>query len=51
MDGVQVMEFLEIKPGREVGEALDFLMEIRLEEGLVGDQEIRERLKAWWTNR
>ncbi len=51
MDGVQVMEFLGIRPGREVGEALDFLMEIRLEEGLVGDQEIRERLKAWWTNR
>ena len=51
MDGVQVMEFLGIRPGREVGEALDFLMEIRLEEGLVGDHEIRERLKAWWTNR
>lgn len=51
MDGVQVMEFLGIKPGREVGEALDFLMEIRLEEGLVGEPEIRERLKTWWTNR
>ncbi|MEY4797547.1 MAG: hypothetical protein RJA50_1031, partial [Actinomycetota bacterium] len=31
-----------------VGQALDFLMEIRIEEGLLGDQEIRKRLKSWW---
>jgi poly(A) polymerase len=42
------MEFLEIKPSRHVGQALDFLMEIRIEEGLLGDQEIRKRLKSWW---
>ena len=51
LDGVQVMEFLGIAPGREVGDALDFLMEIRLEEGLVGDSEIRDRLKRWWDQR
>ena len=51
LDGSQVMEFLEIKPGREIGEALDFLMEIRIEEGLRGDSEIRARLKSWWDSR
>ncbi len=50
MDGVAVMEFLGVKPGRKVGEALDFLMEIRLEEGLLGDKEIRRRLSEWWTS-
>lgn len=51
LDGVQVMELLGIQPGRAVGDALDFLMEIRLEEGLVGDTEIRERLRRWWDQR
>ncbi len=45
------MELLGIQPGRAVGDALDFLMEIRLEEGLVGDTEIRERLRRWWDQR
>ncbi len=48
MQGDQVMEFLNVKPGRHVGQALNFLMEIRIEEGLLGDQEIRRRLKSWW---
>ena len=48
MDGAQIMEFLNIKPSRDVGNALEFLMEIRIEEGLLGEQEIRNRLKSWW---
>lgn len=48
MDGSQVMEFLAIQPGRHIGDALEFLMEIRIEEGLLGDEEIRRRLKVWW---
>ena len=48
MDGAQVMEYLNIQPSRHVGNALDFLMEIRIEEGLLGEQEIRNRLKSWW---
>ena len=51
LDGVQVMERLGIGPSRDVGDALDFLLEIRLDEGLVGDDEIRRRLDAWWTAR
>jgi hypothetical protein len=26
-------------------------MEIRLDEGLIGDEEIRKRLDAWWAAR
>ena len=51
MDGAAVMEHLAIAPGRAVGDALDFLMEIRLEEGLIGDEKIRARLDEWWARR
>jgi poly(A) polymerase len=34
-----------------VGEALSFLLEIRLEEGLIGEDESRARLDRWWQER
>jgi poly(A) polymerase len=48
LDGVQVMELLGIGPGRAVGEALGFLLEIRLDEGLIGEEEAARRLRQWW---
>jgi poly(A) polymerase len=51
LDGVQVMELLDIKPSRAVGEALDFLMEIRLDEGEIELDEAARRLRAWWADR
>jgi len=33
LDGAQVMQLLNLKPSREVGQAMDFLMELRLEQG------------------
>ena len=51
LDGKQVMEHLGISPGREVGEALDFLLELRLDEGPLGEQDAYERLDAWWAAR
>jgi len=48
LDGTQVMEELGLGPGREVGRALAFLLELRLEEGPVGEEEARKRLTAWW---
>jgi len=47
LDGNAVMEQLGVGPGPHIGKALAFLMEIRLEEGLVGDSEIRRRLDQW----
>ena len=47
LDGTQVMEQLGVGPGPLVGKALAFLLEIRLEEGLLGEAEIRRRLDQW----
>lgn len=48
LDGAAVMEQLGISPGRMVGAALNYLMEIRLEEGILGETEVRRRLGEWW---
>ncbi len=50
IDGVQVMEHLGIKPGPAVGRALAFLLELRLEEGPLGEEEAHRRLDAWWAH-
>jgi len=51
LDGVAVMARLGLRPGRDVGEALAFLLELRLEEGPLGDEEAGRRLDAWWAAR
>jgi poly(A) polymerase len=51
LDGTQVMAQLGIGPGPLVGKALAFLLEIRLEEGLLGEEEIRRRLDQWRRDR
>jgi poly(A) polymerase len=51
LDGKAVMDHLGIPPGREVGEALGFLLELRLEEGQLGEEEAKRRLDAWWAQR
>ena len=48
LDGIAVMKVLGIGPGRDVGRALDFLMEIRLDEGEISADEATARLLAWW---
>ncbi len=47
LDGRQVMQFLGIEPGPLVGEALDHLLEIRLDEGPIEESEAYARLAAW----
>ncbi len=51
LDGNQVIAQLGVEPGRVVGEAMKFLMEVRLDEGLIGDEQIRKRLDEWWNSR
>jgi len=51
LDGNQVMAHLNLGPGRDVGNALDFLLELRLEEGQLGEEEATRRLDAWWAER
>jgi poly(A) polymerase len=51
LDGDEIMRVLGVPPGRIVGEAKAFLMEIRLEEGEIPVEEARERLLAWARDR
>jgi poly(A) polymerase len=51
LDGRQVMEHLGMAPGPVVGEALEFLLELRLDEGPLGEEEATRRLDAWWSAR
>ena len=51
LDGRAVMEHLGIPPGPEVGKALTFLLELRLEEGPLGVDEATRRLDEWWSSR
>ncbi|MEA2901602.1 MAG: poly(A) polymerase [Actinomycetota bacterium] len=48
LDGNQIMEHLGIGPSRAVGQARDFLLELRLDEGPLGEEEALRRLDAWW---
>ena len=51
LDGAQVMEILNLKPSREVGAAMDFLMELRLDQGPIGEEKATAELLLWWKNR
>ena len=51
LDGNQIMQILGIGPGREVGEAYTFLLELRLEKGPLGHDAAEEALKTWWDRR
>lgn len=51
LDGEQIMQILGIGPGRDVGEAYRFLLETRIDEGPLGEQEATARLRAWWAAR
>lgn len=51
LDGVQIQKVLGIGPSREVGEAYRFLLELRTEEGPLGEDEAAKRLLDWWSAR
>jgi len=51
LDGNQIMARLGVSPGRAVGQAREFLLELRLEEGPLGEEEAGRRLEEWWSAR
>ncbi|HWT32834.1 MAG TPA: CCA tRNA nucleotidyltransferase [Microbacterium sp.] len=51
LGGTEIMEILGIEPGRAVGEAYRFLLDIRLDEGEVSAAEAERRLLEWWAAR
>ena len=48
LSGEQIMEILSIKPSPAVGKAYDFLLELRLEHGPLGQEKAKEELLNWW---
>ena len=47
LDGEQIMEILGIKPSRAVGEAYEYLLELRMERGPLGAERAKEELLTW----
>jgi poly(A) polymerase len=47
LDGRQVMTYLGVPPGPMIGDALDFLLEARLDEGPMSDEDAYTRLDRW----
>ena len=45
------MEVLGIGPSREVGAAYDYLLELRLDRGPLGEAEAERALREWWAAR
>ncbi len=51
LDGNQIMSVLGIGPGREVGQAYKFLLDLRLDRGPIGPQAATKELTEWWAAR
>lgn len=51
LDGNQIMEVLGIGPGREVGEAYKHLLELRMDNGPMSEDDARAALLAWAASR
>ncbi|WP_182045836.1 CCA tRNA nucleotidyltransferase [Curtobacterium sp. ME26] len=51
LTGDDIMRILDISPGRAVGEAYRYLLEVRMDEGPLGADEAEARLRAWWAER
>ncbi len=48
LDGQQIMNLLEIKPGPLVGKAYNYLLELRLDRGPMTEEQATQELLAWW---
>jgi poly(A) polymerase len=51
LDGRRVMEHLGLEPGPTVGQALAYLMELRLDRGVLEEGEAYRLLDEWWADR
>jgi len=51
IDGREIMDHLGIDPGPLVGEAWDFLLELRIDEGPMDRDAALAALEAWWAER
>jgi len=49
LDGDTIMNLLGLAPGPAIKRAINFLMEIRFDEGEIDPADATNRLRAWWT--
>jgi poly(A) polymerase len=47
LDGTEIGEILGVSPGPVIGRAYRYLLELRMDEGPLGPEEARKRLRAW----
>jgi poly(A) polymerase len=50
-DGLKIMEELGIEPGPDVGLATDWLVQLQIQEGLLSEEEVKQKLHNWWNSR
>jgi poly(A) polymerase len=48
LDGNRIQEVLGIRPGPEVGKAYRYLLDLRLDEGVLDEADAERRLREWW---
>ncbi|MFM7491758.1 MAG: CCA tRNA nucleotidyltransferase [Actinomycetota bacterium] len=48
LDGHAIMKLLGIPAGPKIGKAYDFLLELRLEHGPLGEERAEAELRKWW---
>lgn len=48
LDGHEIMEILGIPAGPKVGKAYEYLLELRLEQGPLGEERAKTELLSWW---
>ena len=48
LDGNQIMSILDVPPGRVVGQAYQFLLELRLDRGPMSTEDAEAALRDWW---
>lgn len=48
IDGAEIMELLQLRPGPEVGKARNYMLDVRLDEGPLPHDAAVARLLAWW---
>ncbi len=51
LDGREIMRILDIPPGPVVGEAYQFLLDLRLDRGPMAPDLAEQALRAWWAAR
>ena len=51
LDGNEIMAELGLPPGRVIGEAYKFLLELRMDMGPMGQDQAKAALHTWWAER